>query len=222
MGFYKIFSFFNRQKKLNVTSYEKIVVLVGGSGYVGKVLIKEFQEHDKILFVIVSPKTVISGNNTIFLRDDLTKDPAKSVKKILSLVGRVDVLVHMASVYSLEKASFLTKENMMREFEVNTCIPLLVTQDVCTQYWSRYSVQENISKNQKVIVIGSQAGNGKTDREDLITYSATKAALSIAWQFYKDFLTGHGIRSVFLKPAGLQEKDDLDSFVRELKEAILS
>lgn len=202
--------------------YNKVVVIVGGSGRVGKALLGICASLTDIVFVIVSPTSTVSSDNIISIRADMTKEPEIVVKKILSLTGRVDVLVHMAATYAFDTAESLSLVNLRKEFEVNTFMPLLVTQELVRQQWSKVPVEENRVNNQKVVIIGSQAGNGKTKREELITYSATKAALAVGWEYYADFLNTKGVKSIFLKPGGLQEQEALDSFVQELKTAILS
>lgn len=214
-------SLFKKENKIDTTGYETIVVIVGGAGYVGKALLKACSDMCTVLFVVVSKSNVVSGDNVICVRADMTKNPELTIQKILSLVGRIDVVVHAAATYAFETASSLTSSHIAREFEVNTTLPLIVTQEVCKQYWSLYTPKQNKERGSKVVVIGSRSGDGKGDRDDLIIYSATKAALFSAWQYYEDFLTQKGVTSIFLKPGSLREKDSLDSFVQELKNAVV-
>lgn len=216
--------FFKKKTEVRPTfkQYDKVVVVVGGAGYVGKALLDECVSLAHVLFVVVSPRSTFSSDNVISVRADMVKDSEGTIKKILSLTGRIDILVHMAAVYAFDTAESLSQTNLRREFEVNTFMPLLVTQEVSRQHWSKFTEEENREKQRKVIVIGSQAGNGKTARKELIVYSATKAALSVAWEYYADFLNTKGIGSIFLKPGGLQQKEDLDTFVNDLKTAIVS
>ena len=217
-----MFSFLKKVKKFNRTtdSYDMVVLIVGGSGHVGKAFVKDCKDMERVLFVNISPQDTISGSNTISIRADLTKNPQETIKKVLDLTGRIDVLVHMAAVYAFETAESLTPSKMKREFEVNTLMPLLVTQEVMRQYWLSVSLDENINQKRKVVVLGSKAGDGKTLRNDLIIYSSTKAALFRAWEYYDDFLKKGGIESIFLKPGAVQEKEPLGVFIKDLKNAV--
>lgn len=214
-------SLFKKENKIDTTGYDAIVVMIGGAGYVGKALLKACSDMRTILFIVVSQNSIASGDNVVSIRADMTKDPEVTVRKILSLVGRIDILIHAAAAYAFETAKSLTPGKIAREFEVNTTLPLIVTQEICKQYWSLYTPKQNKERGSKVVVIGSRSGDGKGDRDDLIIYSATKAALFSAWQYYEDFLTQKGVTSIFLKPGSLREKDSLDMFIQELKNAIL-
>lgn len=214
-------SFFGVKKKNIGQQYKKIILFIGGAGYVGKAFLKVCNDQRDILFVVVSRSSTVTADNVILIRTDLTKNPEESIKKILNITGRIDIVIHAAAVYAFETAASLTAEKIAREFEVNTMLPLLVTQEVYRQYWALSSSLENKKEGRKVIIIGSRSGDGKGDRDDLIIYSATKAALFSAWQYYEDFLTQKGVTSIFLKPGSLREKDSLDSFVQELKNAVV-
>lgn len=214
--------FFTKIKKKSLGGgYKKVVIIIGGAGYVGKALLKACEENREALFVVVSSKSVASGSNVISLRMDMTERPEEAVKRILALTGRIDVLVHAAAAYAFETAENLTIENLKREFEVNTFMPLLVTQEVCKQHWGLHPKEVNLKRAVRVVVLGSQAGLGKTERKELMVYSATKAALDVSWQYYEDFLTTKGVESIFLKPGALQKKEELNNFVANLKQAIL-
>jgi NAD(P)-dependent dehydrogenase (short-subunit alcohol dehydrogenase family) len=214
-------SLFKKENKIDITGYDTVVVIIGGAGYVGKALLRACNDMHTGLFVVVSQNNVASGDNVISIRADMTKNPEVTIKKILSLVGRIDILIHAAAVYGFETAAALTAQKIVREFEVNTFMPLLVTQEVFRQHWSKFTQEENKKVERKVVVVGSQAGYGHSGQKKHIIYSATKAALSVAWEYYDEFLDEKGIESVFLRPGSLREKDSLDMFIQELKNAIL-
>lgn len=213
--------FFKRTKLISgLERYDKIVVLIGGRGYVGQALLSACSKDAGTLFVTVSRKATFSSANSISVRIDVSKKPKEAIQRIFSLVGRIDVLVHMAATYSFDSADSLVAHRVREDFEVNTFMPIFTTQALLEQSWGVLSPEENRSKKHRVIVIGSQAGNGKTQRRELMIYSASKAALSVAWEYYQDFLESKGVESIFLKPGGLQKKEARDVFIQELKTVI--
>ena len=88
--------------------------------------------------------------------------------------------------------------------------------------WKEFLLQEENKKvRRKVVVVGSQAGYGHSGQKKHIIYSATKAALSVAWEYYDEFLDEKGVESVFLRPGSLREKEVLSLFIEELKSVLL-
>lgn len=204
----------------NIDPSRKVVVLVGGSGYVGKALLQRFSNDRNFLFVVIAKHAAITGDNVLSIPVDITKNVDKTVLRLLTVVGRIDVLIHLAAVYSFETPDSLSRDAMLKEFDVNTIAPLLFTQAVNKQYWMINEKRENEDKKRKVIVVGSQAGEGRTSRDNLINYSATKAALRVAWDYYAPFLNNNGIDSIFLKPGSLSSQNDLTSFITEIEKYI--
>ncbi len=214
-----MFSFLYTAKKKKLT-YKRVVVLVGGAGYVGRALLERCRSHADTLFVVVSRNATSARSNSIGIRGDITHEPEKIVSRILEVTGRIDVVVHLAATYAFEKADSLTRSHMLREFDVNAIAPVLFTQEVKRQYWSTFSSEENMLEKRKVITVGSQAGEGKSSREELITYSATKAALRVFFDYYSPYLKTLGVTSIFLKPGGLQKEEALEMFLDELQAAL--
>jgi len=214
-----MFSFFTGTKKKQLT-YRRVVVIVGGLGYVGRALLDTYRHSADILFVIVSRNATGVHGNSIGIRGDITHEPEKIVSRILEVTGRIDVVVHLAATYAFETADSLSRSHMLREFDVNAIAPVLFTQEVKRQYWGTFSSEENMLEKRKVITVGSQAGEGKSSREELITYSATKAALRVFFDYYTPYLKTLGVTSVFLKPGGLQKEEALSIFIHELQNAL--
>lgn len=214
-----MFTFFKKTKH-KVEGYSKVVVLVGGGGYVGKALLAKYKNEYSTLFILVSRSASVSNDNIICIRGDVTTDSAALVKRILEIAGRIDVVIHLAATYAFETADSLSRSHMLREFDVNAIAPVLFTQEVKRQYWNMFTPKENMLEKRKVITVGSQAGEGKSSREELITYSATKAALRVFFDYYTPYLKTLGVASIFLKPGGLQKEEALNIFVRELQNAL--
>lgn len=211
--------FFKKKSKKHIEE-RRVIVLVGGSGYVGSALIEACSEWEDVLFVVVSRSGDYTGGNSIAVRGDVTHDVENIISRIMGITGKIDVVVYLAATYAFETAQSLSREAMLKEFDVNTVAPLLFVQEVYAVCWSVFSPIENNQKSHKVIVVGSKAGDGRTAREELITYSATKAALEAAWKYYDPYLKNKGIESNFLKPGNLQDKNDLDLFIKTLKSSI--
>lgn len=223
MDLYKKYvqSFFNT-KPVELRGYKRIIVLVGGSGYVGKAFLKKYREIEDVLFVVVARRATNSNGDTITIRGDITNKPEDIVKKILQITGRIDNIIYLSATYTYERPSALTRQAMLHEFDVNTIAPTLFTQEVKNQYWATFSSEENREQKRSIVVIGSQAGEGKTNREELVTYSGTKAALRVIFDYYSSHLATFGIKTIFLKPGGLQSEEALHDFIDQLNESMVS
>ena len=68
-----------------------------------------------------------------------------------------------------ETAAALTAQKIVREFEVNTFMPLLVTQEVFRQHWS--SLLKKKIKAERKFVVGSQAGYGHSGQKKHYLFS---------------------------------------------------
>lgn len=217
-----MFHFFSNLSNKRLQGYTKVIVLVGGGGYVGKAFLKKYSEAENTLFIVVSRSATGFRDNVIGIRGDITTQSGNLVKRILALAGRIDVVVHLSATYAFETSAVLTRTAMLREFDVNTVAPVIFTQEVKKQHWSKLSSNENLFEKKKVVVVGSQAGEGKTNREELVTYSGTKAALRVVFDYYSSHLATFGIKTIFLKPGGLQSQEALDTFIDQLNESIVS
>ena len=145
----------------------KKVLIIGGNCDIGKYLVNYFLDNNYEVFVGYHNDNNKYNDNVNYIKCDVTDINSinNSIKDIIDVYGKIDILINLACI-SMDN-SFLnkTKDEFMKEIEVN-----LVGTFLCNQIYSRY-IDDGL-----IINVASTDGID-TYSEYSIGYSASKAGI---------------------------------------------
>jgi NAD(P)-dependent dehydrogenase (short-subunit alcohol dehydrogenase family) len=184
--------------KVDINPQNKVCVLTGASGLLGRTFIRQYASQYNIVGVhynhrldypdqdwkVIDPLDPHKeGNPSVYsIRSDLTsmKEIGHLVEEVLDVFGRVDVLINNAAHRHFGK--LLDPDSMDdidRSFAVNTLAPLRLSTILAKEYWyARYD--ENLELNRCIVNISSTAGSYVYQDAKQAVYSSTKAGLNFA------------------------------------------
>ncbi len=196
--------FLNKKRVLKTD--KRTVLLVGGSGVLGKAF---FEKRPENTFVInVSRKGELIGNDVLNRHGDVLQTSEKFIEKLAQEIASIDVVIPLAYDRHYSSIEKINKNTFLQEIELDVFLPMHIS-ILCGKYfWSKFDKNENISKSRKVIAISSGASFGKTSRPELATYSGAKAALNVMTEYLHNYLfSTYGVSAHVVAPGSLHNED---------------
>lgn len=205
----------HKVKNISLGENQKVVLVVGGSGVLGKALF--WEKPGNYFFINASRRSEIVGEDVFNYHMDLLGDIEKSIKLLSKHVSKVDILVNAACYEGFTSIAELNKENFLRELEIDVFAPVNISMLCAKYFWATDGMTKNIRLHRKVINISSGAAFGKTSRPEVATYGAAKAALDIMTTYLHDYLFGNfGVSAHLIAPGAFSDKDILGRTVKEI------
>jgi NAD(P)-dependent dehydrogenase (short-subunit alcohol dehydrogenase family) len=208
---------------------DKVVLLTGGSGQVGRVIVKNYIEAGAaVLNVDISPSDDSSDltedsyrekRKSYFLRADITKrsDVEAAIEKVLSITGKVDILINCAGISVFTPFEERTDDEFQSVMDVNVKGTFIATQAI-----SRYMIKEKVKG--VILNFGSIYGvsaadqriYGESGRNSPEVYAISKAGVIHFTRYMARYLSPYGIRVNCLSPGGIfanQTPDFVNNYV---------
>lgn len=199
------------------TSGKRVILVIGGSGILGKAFAAE--KPDDAFIVNVSRRGMPEGEDIRSYQYDILENPERMFKRISREVETVDTLIHMAYDKEFSSIERLDRDRFLREIELDVFSPMQVSMLCAKYFWSKNDREINTRKGRKVINISSGAAFGKTSRPELASYSGAKAALTIMTEYLHDYLfPAFGISAHIVAPGALRNPDTKENTVNALWE----
>ncbi|RLN91320.1 hypothetical protein BBJ28_00011676 [Nothophytophthora sp. Chile5] len=137
-------------------------------------------KHDKIIALALHPgyvSTRMTGNSGAIVTLDAT-DEATIVKAAKELEDiPIDLLVNNAGIYIAGDLESTTKDELMRQFEVNTVGPFLVTRALLPNL--KLAAETVGSAGARVVTVSSVMGSITNNAGGNYSYNASKAAVNM-------------------------------------------
>lgn len=195
--------FSGQKHKLPQTVGKRVVLLIGGSGTLGRAFVGE--KPSDAFVINVSRKGTLTGENVVNYHHDIRENPEILLRRLAEFVESIDVLIPMAYDRNFSSIEKLDCERFLKEIELDTFLPIRISTLCARYFWSRVSKEANIEKGRKVINISSGAAFEKTARPELASYSGAKAALTIMTEYLHDYLfSSFGVSAHVVAPGSLQ------------------
>ena len=196
-------AFFSSQNKEIPTESNRTILIIGGTGVLGKAFLSH-RPHD-VFIINVSRRGSIDGPMSHSIHEDILKEPEKLLRKMFVRVPMIDVLITMTYDHSFSSVKNLDRDTFLREIELDTFLPIRLSV-LCEEiFWSRCERKTNIEMGRKVIHISSRAAFGKTVRPELASYSGAKAALNIMTEYVHEHLfSAVGVSAHIIAPGSLK------------------
>lgn len=193
---------------------DKIVLITGATGQLGRQYCKAFAEEGAILWVsdleLIACEKVVNSLESRELHNALSLDVSdpQSVKHAFSLIkeksGTIDVIINNAGISVFQPFEERTFDEFMNVLKVNAGGTFL-----CIQEGSKLMRDTNNKGN--IINIGSIYGVGsgdpriyaKGDRKTPECYGASKAAIINMTKYFAVHLAEYGIRVNCISPGGV-------------------
>lgn len=209
--------FFLRTNRLLPVAGKRVVLVIGGSGTLGRAFAAK--KPDDVFIINVSRHGTIAGDNIFNYHHDARKNPEKMFRNLTRMVGSIDVVITMAYDRNFSSIEQLDRSRFLREIELDVFSPMQMSV-VCAQcVWSKDDRETNVKKGRKVIHISSGAAFGKSARSELASYSGAKAALTIMTEYLHDYLfAACGVSAHVIAPGALQDADIKEKTVSALWE----
>jgi 3-oxoacyl-[acyl-carrier protein] reductase len=184
---------------------EKIIVITGASEGLGKaVAIKLAAEGATIALVAQNASELNQVANSIgehahvYICDvSMPEQVRQTAAKIVSELGKVDILINNAGIWSDEELEKTNPDRRKKVFEVNVLGTIEFTKALEPQFRSQNSGH--------ILNVISTSGNNDTSSGDNTlwqTYGASKWALSGFTRAFKDSLDGTNIKVTGFYPGG--------------------
>lgn len=195
---------------------DKIVLLTGGSGQIGRVIMNHYVEAGaSVLNIDISQpdnscelieSTYMEKPQSYFLRADITKrtDVEAVVEKALHITKKIDILINCAGISVFTPFEKRTDDEFQSVMDVNVKGTFLVTQAV-----SRYMIHEKVKG--VILNLGSIYGvsaadqriYGDSGRNSPEVYAISKAGVIHFTRYMARYLSPYGIRVNCLSPGGI-------------------
>ncbi len=209
--------FFSQKNPLLSAKGKRVIMVIGGSGVLGKAFLAKIP--DDVFIINISRHGKIQGENVFNYHQDVLKSPVKMIKQLAQAVESVDVLITMAYDHNFSSIEKLDRNRFLREIELDTFSPMQISVLCATYFWSKDDREMNIKKARKVINISSGAAFGKTSRPELASYSGAKAALTVMTEYLDEYLfSNFGVSAHIIAPGALRNEEIKEKTVRTLWE----
>jgi NAD(P)-dependent dehydrogenase (short-subunit alcohol dehydrogenase family) len=206
--------FFKKVIKRIPDDGKRVILVIGGSGVLGKAFCAA--QKEETLIVNVSRKNIVTGKNVVNYTFDVTKPPTPLFNHLKELLPRVDVLINMAYTTAFSTIENFEEQSFLKEMYIDVGVPIVFAKQCTEFFWKSSSAQENRHLRRTVINVSSGAGFGKTSRPELATYSAAKSALNVITTYLHDYLSYFGVSAHIVAPDTLFDEKILTQTVEEL------
>lgn len=189
----------------------KIVVITGTSGLLGKSLVKLFLSLNSIVIGMDIKKNKITNKNFHFFNIDIVnnKKVQKTLHNIIKKHKKIDVIINNAGVSFFTKFEKRTEKELISTFKVN----LLGTINVCKNYFILHKKFK--LKRCNIINIGSIYGSMSPDfriyanpnNYNSEIYGSTKAGIIQLTKYLAILMSRHKINVNCMSPGGILNKD---------------
>jgi NAD(P)-dependent dehydrogenase (short-subunit alcohol dehydrogenase family) len=175
---------------------ERVVLLTGSSGRLGKAFIEKYGKNYIIVGVNRGRKlTETLPDDSIVA--DVRKKVDKTIKYVLSNYGRIDLLINNAATYTIKPLVDFTRMEFMEQFNVNVISPLILSSSIVKQFW-RDNIDDNRKYNRNIVNVSSISATEVFKGQG--TYAPTKAALNMLTLHMAEEFTEYGIRVNAISP----------------------
>lgn len=187
-----------------ISSRQRVVLMVGGGGVLGTALLA--QKPEDVFFINVSRRSAFEGPNVLNFHADVTSEPERIFRDLARTLPSVDVFVYAPYSHGFSSVKDLDLEKALEEYRLNVLSAAVCTKLCGNYFWSKEARSENMAQMRKAVWISSAASFGKTQRPELATYGATKAALNVLAAYTHDFLLdAYGVSALVLAPGSLRD-----------------
>jgi len=195
----------------------RVILMPGGSGVLGNAL-HDLLDKEEFFFINMSKKTPLKGENVHNYYCDLrVTNPEKVVSDIAHITPRLDFIVNAAYSHDFRSVAKLEKNIFLEEVYLDSYVPIKLSLLCAEHFWSPIDKSHNIETGRTVINISSGASLGKTQRPELASYGAAKAALNILTRYLHDELwSNYGVSAHTLTPGSFSDKDTLTQTINTI------
>lgn len=209
-----------RNKNYSLEFNNKIVLLTGCEGKLGKEIKKKYFELGAKVYGIDIKK---SSNRKIFKADiSNEKSVDKIISKIIKLEGKIDIIINNAgvSVYSpMEK-----RKSSEIDFTLNVNVKGII--NIIKSYFKIHKLKK--LKSCKIINISSIYGivapdfrvYSKNDNINSEIYGASKAAVIQLTKYFATLFGKDNILVNCISPGGIQDKNHSKFFISQYKKRV--
>lgn len=185
-------------------SNKKIAIVTGAGRGLGKSIAQSIAKEGLIVLIcsrtenelIVVKKLITSsgGECHYFIVDVTDKDAVRSfVRIVLEMYGQIDILIN--------NAGWSNKENFLEDISYDDYKKCFST-NVDSIFYLMTEILPNMKKHKKGLIINITSGAGKTGRQKLAIYSASKFAVQGLTEAVGRELEGTGVTCISLIPLG--------------------
>ncbi len=193
--------------KKSTNNYKnKIIVITGASGQIGRFAVKLFLNLGCLVYGLDIKKNAIKSKNFIFKKIDISdaNQTAKLFNMIFKKYGKIDILINNAAISYKTPLSKRINLEIQNTFKVNLMSIINITKILATKH--------KRSNHCKIINIGSVYGvrspdfkiykNNKNINSEI--YGATKAGVIQLTKYYAVALAHKNIIVNCISPGGLE------------------
>jgi len=206
---------------------DKVIIVTGGSGLIGKELVKTITKNGGIVIVadvINNLKTLIDERIKFIKTDINSKDTiTKMIDKILKNYGKIDGLVNCAYPKNINygrKFEDVTYEDFCENINIHVGGYFLITQQV-----SKVMTKQNYGN---IINFGSMYGFAAprfeiyegTEMTSPVEYAAIKGAIINLTKYLASYLGRYNIRVNCISPGGVFDHQP-EIFVKKYSQKVL-
>ncbi|MEK6923257.1 MAG: SDR family oxidoreductase [Nanoarchaeota archaeon] len=185
-------------------SDKKTAIITGAGRGLGKSIAQSLAKEGLIVLICSRTETeLIDVRNLIvsaggechyFIVDVTDKDAVRNfVRIVLEMHGQIDILVN--------NAGWSNKEEFLEEISYDDYKKCFST-NIDSIFYIMKEVLPNMKKNKKGLIINMTSGAGKTGRQKLAVYSASKFAIRGLTEAVGRELEGTGVTCISLIPLG--------------------
>ena len=204
----------------------KIVLITGSNGQVGKSLVKLFLDLGSIVYGLDIASNQIKEKNFFYKKVDIsnTKKIEVYLKYIVKKNKKIDIIINNAGYSVFSKFYKRSEKEFNNTINVNLKGPI----NIINSYYKIHKSKK--LKNCNIVNIGSIYGSlspdfriyGKNDNFNSEIYGATKAGVIQLTKYYSVILTKHNININCLSPGGIfnDDKPQERNFVKKYSSRI--
>tara|TARA_B100000242_G_scaffold294227_2_gene275603 strand:+ start:428 stop:1201 length:774 start_codon:yes stop_codon:yes gene_type:complete len=204
----------------------KIVLITGSNGQVGKSLVKLFLDLGSIVYGLDIASNQIKEKNFFYKKVDIsnTKKIEVYLKYIVKKNKKIDIIINNAGYSVFSKFYKRSEKEFNNTINVNLKGPI----NIINSYYKIHKSKK--LKNCNIVNIGSIYGSlspdfriyGKNDNFNSEIYGATKAGVIQLTKYYSVILSKHNININCLSPGGIfnDDKPQERNFVKKYSSRI--
>ena len=204
----------------------KIVLITGSNGQVGKSLVKLFLDLGSIVYGLDIASNQIKKKNFFYKKVDIsnTKKIEVYLKYIVKKNKKIDIIINNAGYSVFSKFYKRSEKEFNNTINVNLKGPI----NIINSYYKIHKSKK--LKNCNIVNIGSIYGSlspdfriyGKNDNFNSEIYGATKAGVIQLTKYYSVILSKHNININCLSPGGIfnDDKPQERNFVKKYSSRI--